>query len=327
VTGRSDALAAPCRPDALAAPCRPDALAAPCRPDALAAPGRPDALAAPARPDAVVPGVLLAGLLALYLPTFHDWATGVWADETQGHELLIVAVSGWLLARRRAELQALPDAASRRPGIVAMALGVLLYVVGRSQGVVRLELASLIVVLAALLLFFKGAAALRRAWFPLAFLLFALPLPFTLVLTLTGPLKAGASAAATQLLAWAGYPAGRSGVVITIGQYQLLVSEACAGLQTMFTLEAMGLLYASLMNHASVARNVLLTLLVVPVSFGANVVRVMALALITHHFGDAAGQGFLHGFAGLVMFVVALALIMLVDRALGRVFRDAGAPR
>lgn len=289
---------------------------------------RAAAFAPPARPDAVALGALLVGLLALYLPTFRDWATGVWADETQGHELLIVAVSGWLLARRRADLRALPAAVSRVPGVVAMALGALLYAVGRSQGMVRLELASLIVVLGALLLFFKGAAALRHAWFPLAFLLFALPLPFTLVLALTGPLKAGASAAATQLLAWAGYPVGRSGVVITIGQYQLLVSEACAGLQTMFTLEAMGLLYASLMNHASVARNVLLALLVVPVSFGANVVRVMALALITHHFGDAAGQGFLHGFAGLATFVVALALIMLIDRALGLFhFRDGAVTR
>lgn len=273
------------------------------------------------QPDLVALLALAIGLLALYVPTFLDWAGGVWAAETQGHELLIVAVSAWLLWRLRHELLALPAARSRAPGLALLGIGALLYVAGRSQGVVRVELLSLIVVLAGTLLFFKGRAALRRAWFALLFLLFALPLPFSLVLTLTGPLKAGASAAATQLLAWAGYPAGRSGVVITIGQYQLLVSEACAGLQTMFTLEAMGLLYASLMNHAQVARNVALTLLVVPVSFGANVVRVMALALITYHFGDAAGQGFLHGFAGLVLFAVALALIIGVDRLLGLAWR------
>ena len=273
------------------------------------------------QPDLVALLALAIGLLALYVPTFLDWAGGVWAAETQGHELLIVAVSAWLLWRLRHELLALPAPRSRAPGLALLGLGALLYVAGRSQGVVRVELLSLIVVLGGTLLFFKGRAALRRAWFPLLFLLFALPLPFSLVLTLTGPLKAGASAAATQLLAWAGYPAGRSGVVITIGQYQLLVSEACAGLQTMFTLEAMGLLYASLMNHAQVARNVALTLLVVPVSFGANVVRVMALALITYHFGDAAGQGFLHGFAGLVLFAVALALIIGVDRLLGLAWR------
>ena len=123
---------------------------------------------------------------------------------------------------------------------------------------------------------------------------------------------------------WSGYPIGLSGVVITIGQYQLLVNEACAGLQTMFTLEAMGLLYASLMNHSSTLRNALLAVLVVPIAFCANVVRVMVLALVTYHLGDAAGQGFLHGFAGMVLFVVALVLVMGVDALLGRLLAAQG---
>ena len=62
----------------------------------------------------------------------------------------------------------------------------------------------------------------------------------------------------------------------------------------------------------------------VPVSFCANVVRVDVLALVTYHFGDAAGQGFLHGFAGMVLFVVALVLIMGVDRLLGRWLEPKG---
>lgn len=271
----------------------------------------------PAGVDPVALAAVVLGLVLLYLPTFWDWAHGVWAAETQGHELIILAVSAWLLARRRDALAALPPAASTWPGRCLLALGLLVYVVGRSQEVVRVELLSLILVLAALLLHYRGRAGLRLAWFPLFFLLFALPLPFELVLALTGPLKTGASVVATWLLSAIGYPVGRSGVVVTIGQYQLLVTEACAGLQTMFTLEAMGLLYASLMNHPSTLRNGLLAMLVVPVSFSANVVRVMVLAMITFHFGDAAGQGFLHGFAGMVLFLAALLFIMGVDRLLG----------
>ena len=129
------------------------------------------------------------------------------------------------------------------------------------------------------------------------------------------------------LLSAVGYPVGLSGVVITIGQYQLLVNEACAGLQTMFTLEAMGLLYASLMNHSSTLRNALLALLVVPIAFCANVVRVIVLVLVTYHLGDAAGQGFLHGFAGMVLFLVALALVMATDGLLGRLLHRQEALR
>jgi len=266
--------------------------------------------------DAVAFGLLALGLAGLWLPTFWDLCFGVWSAQAQGHELIILAVSGWLLYRQRVALQALPDAPSRWGGVV-LALGLLLYAFGRSQQFLRVEMIALILVLAALFVSFKGWASLRRVWFPLFFLLFALPLPYSLVLAVTAPLKLGVSIVATQLLLWLGFPMGRSGVVMTIGQYQLLVSEACAGLQTMFTLEAMGLLYASLMNYRSWVRNASLALLVVPVAFGANVVRVMILVLVTYYFGDAAGRGFIHGFAGMVLFAVGLAFVVAADRGLG----------
>lgn len=269
--------------------------------------------------DRVAVALVVAGVLALYAPLVWDWSGGAWASETQGHELLVMAISAWLVWRRRAELLALPA----RPALLAATLvfGAALgcYLLGRLLGVFRLELLSVVLLPAALALCFKGWAGLRTIWFALFFLVFTVPLPFSLVLSITGPMKTAVSAVAVQLLQGAGYPVGRTGVIITIGQYQLLVNEACAGLQTMFVLEAMGLLYTNLMNHQSLLRNVLLALLVVPVAFVANVVRVVALTLVTYHLGDAAGQGFLHGFAGMVLFMVALLLVIGVDGLLGRV--------
>lgn len=86
----------------------------------------------------------------------------------------------------------------------------------------------------------------------------------------------------------------------------------------MFTLESLGLLYMNIMAYASRWRNVLLAVLIIPISFVANVVRVVILILVTYHFGDAAGQGFVHGFAGMVLFLVALVLILMVDSLLAR---------
>ena len=266
--------------------------------------------------DFVTLGLIALGLAALWLPTFWDLCFGIWSAEAQGHELIILAVSGWLLYRQRPALQALPDASGRAGGVL-LALGLLLYAFGRSQQFLRIEMLSLSLVLLAVLVLFKGWAVLRLVWFPLLFLLFALPLPYSLVQAVTAPLKLGVSIVATKLLLWLGFPMGRTGVVMTIGQYQLLVSEACAGLQTMFTLEAMGLLYASLMNYRSWVRNASLALLVIPVAFSANVVRVMILVLVTYYFGDAAGRGFIHGFAGMVLFAVGLAFIIGADRGLG----------
>jgi len=132
----------------------------------------------------------------------------------------------------------------------------------------------------------------------------------------TFPMKTAVSEVAEELLYGAGYPIARSGVILEIGQYRLLVADACAGLHALFSLEAMGLLYLNLVRHDSLARNVTLAILIVPISFAANVIRVITLALITYHFGDAAGQGFLHGFASIVLFLTALLLIVGVDSVL-----------
>jgi exosortase/archaeosortase family protein len=73
----------------------------------------------------------------------------------------------------------------------------------------------------------------------------------------------------------------------------------------------------NLMNYKSVVRNVTLAILLIPISFCANIIRVMILVLVTYHFGDEAGQGFIHGFAGMVLFMVALVLMLIVDKPLG----------
>ena len=168
----------------------------------------------------------------------------------------------------------------------------------------------------AILMLTRGTAALKAQWFTLFFMFFMIPLPGAVVDALTMPMKMAVSYVAENVLFWIGYPIARTGVILQIGQYKLLVADACAGLNTLFTLEALGLLYLNIVRHDSTFRNVALAILIVPISFSANVFRVMVLTLITYHFGDAAGQGFLHGFAGMVLFLSALLLIMVTDSLL-----------
>lgn len=268
------------------------------------------------RLDGPTVALLLAGFLAAYGPTYWDFTIGRAAADSQGHELMVVAIAAWLVWRMRDALEALPDRSRIGAAVSLLGAGMVLYVFGRSLQFLRVELVSQMFVLAAIAVGYKGWAVLRVAWFPLLFLMFVIPLPYAAVMALTGPLKAGVSAVTTHLLSWLGYPIGRTGVVITIGQYELLVSTACAGLQTMFILEAMGLVYINLRGYASALRNGLLALLIVPVSFCANVIRVAVLALITYHFGDDVGRSFFHGFAGMVLFLAALLLIIGADRML-----------
>jgi exosortase B len=257
--------------------------------------------------------IVLLGWAAMFGPAYVGLANTIWASDSNGHGPIILGVSAWLLWRKKDELLAL----QRRPATVSalalMLVSVGLYVIGRSQTVWSMEIVAQNLALVAVLLLFFGWAGVKAALFPLVFLVFMIPWPGEWVDAVTGPLKSAVSAVAAAALHAFGYPVGRSGVVLTVGQYQLLVADACAGLNSLFTLEALGLLYLNLMNYNSILRNTLLALLIVPISFAANVVRVIVLVLVTYHFGDEAGQGFVHGFAGMVLFMVALVLILFTD--------------
>ena len=131
-------------------------------------------------------------------------------------------------------------------------------------------------------------------------------------------MKQAISAIVVELLYDVGYPISRSGVVITIGQYQMLVADACSGLHSMISLSALGTLYMFITGRQSVLHNVAMLAAILPIAFLANVVRVVVLVLITYHFGDEAGQGFLHGAAGVVLLLAALSFLFLLDHVLAR---------
>ena len=261
---------------------------------------------------------VLAGLALLFGPTFYDLFNGAWIGAEQGQGPMIFALALWLIARKWPATLArgAPQPAGSWSGWPLLAIGLGLHLLGRSQYILMFQISAIICVMAAVLLVKRGTTVLRMLWFPFFFMLFMVPLPSELVAALTLPMKMAVSYVTEQLLFLAGYPIGRSGVVLQIGQYQLLVADACAGLQTLLTLEALGLFYLNVVRHTSPVRNVVLALLIIPISFLANVIRVITLTLVTYHFGDAAGQGFLHGFAGMVLFLTALSLILFVDSAL-----------
>ncbi|RZL03513.1 MAG: exosortase B [Rubrivivax sp.] len=263
----------------------------------------------------------------MYIPTFVTLAQTVWATDEQGHGPLILAACAWLLWGMREDLFGPPAQPAVVPGFLLLALALIMYVVGRSQRVIEFEASSLILVLLSGMLLLQGFAAVKRAWFPFLFMLFMVPLPGALVQALTLPLKSAVSVVAEQILYWVGYPIGRTGVTLTIGPYQLLVADACSGLNSLFTLESLGLLYMNIMNYKSKTRNLILGLGIVPISFIANVTRVIILVLITYHLGDETGQGFAHEFAGLVLFSVALVLTYGLDRLLAARFDDMGGAR
>lgn len=267
---------------------------------------------------------VVLGLLVLYVPTYWMLAHGLWNSEDHAHGPIVLAVTLFLVWQKRdALVQAgTPGRAEAAIGWTLLVIGLLAYALGRSQDILLFEVGSQIPVILGALLITVGAKAARALWFALFFLFFMIPLPGFIVDAATGPLKQYISVIAEHVLYAAGYPIARVGVTLTVGQYQLLVADACSGLHSMFSLSAMGLLYLYLMQRTSVARNLILMAAILPIAFAANVVRVMVLILVTYHLGDEAGQGFLHGFAGIMLFVIGLLFLFLLDWILGFIFPD-----
>lgn len=262
---------------------------------------------------------ILIGLLALYIPTFYDLSTTIWREDEYAHGPIILAVIIWLIWSLRQKI--LPCTSQTAPiaGTVFIVFGLLLYLLGRSQNVSIFEIGALIPILGGAILSIRGWPALRASWFVLLFIVYLIPLPTVFVDAVTGPLKQHVSSIAEQILHFAGYPIARNGVVLNIGQYQLLVADACSGLNSMFSLSAIGLLYLYTMRYKNWLHNSIMVVSLLPIAFGANVLRVIFLVLVTYHFGDAAGQGFLHGFSGMALFIIALTIIISLDLILVKI--------
>lgn len=287
----------------------------------------PTASAQTSPPDlAPTPTELIAigvGLFAMYAPTYMELNNTLWKIVGQGHGPVMLALTMWLIWQRLESFQSLKANPATISATVALIIGLVSYVVGRSQDVMLFDVGSQIFVISGIILLYKGWPGMKLMWFPIFFILFIIPIPGSIVDQVTAPLKSAVSYVSESLLFALGYPIGRSGVTLTIGPYQLLVADACAGLNSIFALEAIGVFYMSVVQHANKWRNILLASLILPISFISNVARVCILVLVTYYFGDAAGQGFVHDFAGILLFMLATALTIGTDSILGLFFKKS----
>lgn len=271
--------------------------------------------------------LVAAGLAVMYLPLYWWAAEYIWQSEEHGHGPIILAVLVWLFWNLRQPLMALPSDRAWQ-GWAVFAIGLIVYGLGRTFRISIFEFGSQPLILAGGLLLLKGWPGLRLAWFPIVYCVFMIPLPGMLVDAVTGPLKQWISVVVVELLHIAGYPIARSGVMITVGQYQMLVADACSGLHSMFSLSALGTLFMYVMQRRSWLHNGIMLAAILPIAITANIVRVVVLILITYHYGDEAGQGFLHGMAGMVLLMISLLLLFGIDQVLARVLpgKRAAAP-
>lgn len=269
---------------------------------------------------------LVAGVCALVLPTMFGVARENWSTEQGAHGPIVLATALWLFWRRWNEVRALARTGDWRIALVAFLLAAPVYILARIINVIEVEGFMMYGLLLVTAYWLIGFAPLRAMWFPIIYVAFIFPPPDTIVAMVTQPLKIGISQITIDLLYALGYPIAGSGVTIVIGQYQLLIAAACAGLNSLISLSAIGLFYVYVRHNANWRYALLLMLAIVPVALLANFIRVLMLIMITYYLGDEAAQGFLHTFSGITMFLFSVIGIFAVD-ALASPLRRRLAPR
>jgi exosortase B len=267
------------------------------------------------------PGLVILAAVVAYAPTFITLAEGPWQTEQESHGPLIIAAALWLVWQSRDRLRNAEIAPAPLPGWALLLSGLVVLILSRNQDIWFLEAASEIPVIAGCVLLLAGWDVLRIVAFPIGFLIFSAPAPGWMVDAATVPLKVLISDTVTQVLYSAGYPVAQNGVVILIGPYQLLVQDACSGLNSIFALSAIGIFYVYAFRWHEKIRGLILISLIVPITIAANFLRVLALVLIAYYAGVDKIEGTLHDLTGIALFVVAVALMFICEGLINLVAR------
>jgi exosortase len=259
---------------------------------------------------------LALALGVLGIPTLISLGKQTWSTEAGAHGPIVLATGLWLLWGKTADLRR--EARPGAPWLTAifLAISLALYVFGRPYDFISLEVAGFYGVCLSMLHSYLGLPVMLRNWFPFFYLGFIIPPPGWLIDAVTIQLKEFVSFVATHILSFCGVPITREGVTLQVAQYQLLVEDACSGMNSLVGLIAISLFYIYLVRKASWRYSVFLVSLVVPIAILANIIRIMVLVLLTYFFGDGVAQGFLHMTTGMVLFALALLLVFALDAGL-----------
>jgi exosortase len=268
------------------------------------------------RRDWAVPSVVIATLVGiLYAPVLTRLVQQWWQDPNYGHGFIVPLFSIFLLWNERDRWRQISIEPTQW-GVAGMIAAVVLLVAGTLGAELFVSRLSFLGLLAGLVLFFAGWKLLRAWIFPMGFLIFMIPLPAIIYYQITFPLQLLASRFAGSMLDLLQVPALREGNLIILPNDTLAVAEACSGIRSLFSLLAMAVAYGYIFEK-KIWKRIALAALMIPIAILSNGVRIVGTALIAYFIGPAWAEGFFHFIAGWLIFLIALALMIFIHRAIG----------
>jgi len=250
---------------------------------------------------------LVAGL---YGPVLIRMIVQWWQDPDYSHGFVVPLFVGYVLYQQRHQLRQVALEPSNL-GLPVMVGAIGLLLAGSLGAELFVARFSLLFLLGGMLLFFSGWKVLRTVAFPLAFLALMIPLPAIIYNQVTFPLQLLASRLSSSWLELLGVPVLREGNVLVLPNYSLEVVEACSGIRSLMSLIALAVAYGYFAEKRHWVR-ITLVVLMLPIAVASNAMRVVGAGVLTYWFGPHAAEGFFHLFQGWLIFVSAVACMLLV---------------
>ncbi len=262
-------------------------------------------------------GVFVALLAWIYHGILWRLVEQWWGDPDFSHGFLVPFFSGLVVWQNRKRLAEIVWAPSWS-GLVIVAGSLLTLIVGVLGAELFLARSSLILLLAGLTILFLGWTSFRAVLFPWACLFLMLPIPKIIYNQITLPLQFLASRLAGGMLALLGVPVLREGNIIHLPAMDLEVVEACSGIRSLLSLAALAVIYGYFLERRTWVR-VVLVVAAVPIAVAANGMRIMGTGLMAQYWSPDKAEGFLHMFAGWVIFLLSLGMLFLLHGIIRRV--------
>lgn len=253
-------------------------------------------------------------LVLLWAVTFYPLYPGLfreWIDNSDNsHAFIVPLVALYFIRQREKALQSAHVSTSALGGGL-LALSLFLYIVSSAGGIVFPARVAMVTSLFGLVWFCLGKDFIHKLAFPIAFLIFMVPVPYSLISMVSLPLQLMATDVSAAIIGNCSIPVYREGNMLYFLQTQLEVAEACSGIRSVMSLTMISFIFCFL-SRDGWWRKVILVIAAVPIAIAANIFRVAGTGVLAHFYGDRVARGFLHQFSGIAIFAFGFALLFAV---------------
>jgi exosortase D (VPLPA-CTERM-specific) len=248
-----------------------------------------------------------------------------WARPEYSYGPLVPFITAYLTLREIHRRPVKVDHGRRIFGLVVFAIAIGVGLIGNLARIPDIITYGFILAVGAFVLLLAGTREGWRFWPGWLHLIFMLPLPQFIYLTVSTKLQLLSSALGVSFIQMANIPVYLDGNVIDLGNYKLLVAEACSGLRYLFPLFSFGWLMSVLYNGPNWHR-VVIFLSTIPVTILMNSFRIGMIGVLVNQFGISQAEGFLHAFEGWVIFLTCTIILYFEAWVLWR-FLSFGSSR